>query len=315
MTTAADDSAVEDAFEALLAGRPVPEGAAGLAAFAGAVRATATQPGRPNAALAELLATGLLTAQPSPSTRTARPDGASPSRRASRIRRRRRIAMFFPALLAKLLSAGAVAKAATGAGAVVVALSGAGAAGVLPGPVQDTFATVVSTVTPLEPPTSDDTEADVAPVDGGEAPTDGTTEVAVPSDDAGTSGEGADGGLTLEKWEQGPSPEQSFGSWVSEGARHGYVDGQTISQWAHKRNAERGGENPVAPPTTVPSAEPVDRAEAGDRAGGAEVPTADHGGSQGRGGNGSHADNGSQGHAGNGSQGHAGNGEDGRGRN
>ena len=38
MTTAADDSAVEDAFEALLAGRPAPHGAAGLAAFTEAVR-------------------------------------------------------------------------------------------------------------------------------------------------------------------------------------------------------------------------------------------------------------------------------------
>ena len=41
MTTAADDSAAEDAFEAILAGRPVPERAAGLAAFTGAVRASA----------------------------------------------------------------------------------------------------------------------------------------------------------------------------------------------------------------------------------------------------------------------------------
>ena len=116
MTTAADDTADEAAFEAFLAGRPVPEEAADLAAFAGAVRATATQPGRPNAALAELLATGLLTDQSSPSTRTA-PSAGSPPRR-SRVRRRRRFAMFFPALLAKFLSAGAVAQAATGAGIV-----------------------------------------------------------------------------------------------------------------------------------------------------------------------------------------------------
>ena len=81
MTTPADDSAVEDAFEAYLAGRPVPEGAAGLAAFAEAVRATATLPGRPTAALAELLATGLLTDQSSPSVRTATSAGSSPERR------------------------------------------------------------------------------------------------------------------------------------------------------------------------------------------------------------------------------------------
>ena len=45
--------------------------------------------------------------------------------------RERRFAMFFPALLAKLLSAGAVAQAATGAGIVLVAFTGAGAAGLL----------------------------------------------------------------------------------------------------------------------------------------------------------------------------------------
>ena len=100
MTTAADDIAGEAAFEAFLARRPVPEEAADLAAFAGAVRATATVPGRPNAALAELLATGLLTDQSMPSARTAPSAGSSPRR--SRVRRRRRFAMFLPALLAKL---------------------------------------------------------------------------------------------------------------------------------------------------------------------------------------------------------------------
>ena len=84
MTTAADDSADEIAFEAFLAGRPVPAEADGgfpaVTAFAGAVRATATAPGRPNAALAELLATGLLTDQSSPSTRTAPSTGKSPRR-------------------------------------------------------------------------------------------------------------------------------------------------------------------------------------------------------------------------------------------
>src|SRR3954447_19902927 len=53
MTTAADDSTVENAFEAYLAGRPVPEEAAGtfhgVAAFAEAVRGAGPPPrgGRP----------------------------------------------------------------------------------------------------------------------------------------------------------------------------------------------------------------------------------------------------------------------------
>ncbi|MFL6097823.1 MAG: hypothetical protein ACJ71Y_20405, partial [Blastococcus sp.] len=130
MTTAADDSADEIAFEAFLAGRPVPAEADGgspaVTAFAGAVRATATAPGRPNTALAELLATGLRTDQSSPSTRTAPSAGRSPWR--SRVRRRR-FAMFFPALLAKFLSAGAVAQAASGVGIALVAFTGAGATG------------------------------------------------------------------------------------------------------------------------------------------------------------------------------------------
>ena len=132
MTTAADDSTDEIAFEAFLAGRPVPaeaDGGSPVAAFAGAVRATATLPGRPNAALAELLATGLLTDQSSPSTRTAVAAGPLPSRRTRD--RRRRFAMIFPALLAKFLSAGALAQAATGDTVVVVAVTGAGATGVL----------------------------------------------------------------------------------------------------------------------------------------------------------------------------------------
>ena len=137
MTTAADDSAVENAFEALLAGRPAPDQAAGLAAFTEAVRMSATSPGRPNAALADLLATGLLVDQSSPSARTARSAGAPPSRE-PRGRTRRRFAMFVPAVLAKVLSAGAIAQAdgrgrrGPGRPSPVPVL-----AGVLPGGVQD----------------------------------------------------------------------------------------------------------------------------------------------------------------------------------
>ena len=61
MTTPADARAVEDAFEAALAGRPGTADARALTSFTDAVRAEASAPGRPNAALAELLATGLLT--------------------------------------------------------------------------------------------------------------------------------------------------------------------------------------------------------------------------------------------------------------
>jgi hypothetical protein len=234
MTTAADDSAVEDAFEALLAGRPVPQGAAGLAAFTEAVRTSATRPGRPNAALAELLATGLLADQSSPSVRTARSAGSAPERRRPRVRTRRRTAMIFSALLAKFLSAGAVAQAATGATVAVVAFTGVGAAGALPGPVQDTFATVVAEVTPLEPPTSEEAAEEVVPEET-------VAEEVETTDEAPETAEAA-----VAAWiEAGPDGYDSFGAWVSESANNAELRaallegernfGSVISKWAHDK--------------------------------------------------------------------------------
>jgi hypothetical protein len=250
MTTAADDSAVEGAFEALLAGRPVPEGAAGLAAFTGAVRVSATRPGRPNAALAELLATGLLTDQSSPSARTARSAGAPPSRGDTRIRNRRRFAMFFPALIAKFLSAGALAQAATGAGVALVAFTGVGAVGVLPDPLQNTVANAVESMTPLDlpggekpAPAEDSTlegptleePAPVPPVV--EEP---ATEAVVPVPPTGGAG------FDPEAWAAGgPDRYSSFGAWVRDGAHHGAFKadgvrfGQIVSRYASQKGLDR----------------------------------------------------------------------------
>jgi hypothetical protein len=255
MTTAADDAADELAFEAFLAGRPVPDEADGafpaVAAFSDAVRATATQPGRPSAALAELLATGLLTDQSSPSLRAA--PSAGSSLRRSRVRRRRRFAMFFPALLAKFLSAGAVAQAASGAGIALVAFTGAGVVGVLPGPVQDTFSSVVGsntaaadTTLPADPTGTEDTT--------GTAADDSTGSTGVEDPAVVTPETPAPTALTLEEWKKGPdaTTDQAFGDWVSSGARLGYVDGATVSKYAQARNAQRkaGG---TAAPTSSPA--------------------------------------------------------------
>lgn len=205
MTTAADDRVAEEAFEACLAGRPVPGGAAHLAAFTGAVRDVATQPGRPNAALAELLTTGLLLDQSSPSARTA-PMAGKPHR-ASRVRIRRRFTVIFPVLIAKFLSAGAVAQAATGAGIAVVVVAGAGTAGVLPDPVQDTFTSLVSNEEVVETP--DDGLTDVI----AEEPVDEDVVAEEPA------GEEADlGTFDPATWELGPQEGESFGSWVSQAA-------------------------------------------------------------------------------------------------
>jgi hypothetical protein len=240
MTTAADDRAVEEAFEASLAGRPVPGSAAGLAAFTGAVREAATQPGRPSAALAELLATGLLIDQSSPSTRT-----ASTAASSSRVRIRRRFAMIFPVLIAKFLSAGAVAQAATGAGVVVVAVAGAGTVGVLPGPVQDTFTTLVGDERVVETPedvTGEVPDEDPNLVDDGE-PADPTEIPALPEDGLEDQEEVPDDDLESTErqlWvDAGPAEGESFGSWVARGAEEGWANGATVRKWAHLRNEER----------------------------------------------------------------------------
>ena len=232
MTTGADDSADEIAFEAFLAGRPVPAEADGgspaVTAFAGAVRATATAPGRPNTALAELLATGLLTDQSSPSTRTAPSAGRSPRR--SRVRRRR-FAMFFPALLAKFLSAGAVAQAASGVGIALVAFTGAGATGMLGDDVQTTLTSVVGAAdeTTGEVSTQDETPAVETPAV--ETPAVETPAVETPAP--------ADTEFDAKAWAlDGPSDTESFGEWVREAARAGQVDGAVVSEWARKKHVD-----------------------------------------------------------------------------
>jgi hypothetical protein len=329
MTTPADHPAVEEAFEAYLAGRPVP-GDAGdsvhaVTAFSEAVRASATGPGRPNAALAELLATGLLADQPSPSIRAARSAGSPSSRGASRIRRRRRFAMFFPALLAKMLSAGAVAQAATGAGIVLVVATGAGATGVLGEDVQATVSSVVGTTS--EEPTEDvvagdeTTEAEIEPT-----PVVETTAPAEPTE-AGP-----------EAWiEKGPEGYSSFGAWVSASAHNtelrdwlraeGRNFGSMVRDWAHRKGlddadlAEEGvdlDESTDATPAPAPAPEvETETAEVG-------TATIERGGNRGNGkagaegnggqGNGGHGNGGhGNGGQGNGGQGNGGHGNSGKG--
>ncbi|HEV7210627.1 MAG TPA: hypothetical protein VGN47_02810 [Blastococcus sp.] len=240
MTTAADDFAVEEAFEAYLAGRSVPEVGAGLAAFAGAVRATATEPGRPSAALAELLATGLLVDQPAPSVRTAK-------------KRRRRPMWFFSAIIAKIASAGAVAQAATGAGIVLVGFTGAGAAGALPTPVQHSFATVVDSITPLTAPGGTDTATGTGAADS-TAPTTDPADPTIVTTTGSTDGSGAaePTGTTAPATPTSDAPN-AFGKKVSEDAKDGGVDGQQVSSWAHERNdARKHGSDSTAAVTEAP---------------------------------------------------------------
>jgi len=147
--------------------------------------------------------------------------------------------MFFPALLAKFLSAGAVAQAASGAGIALVAFTGAGVAGVLPEPVQETFSSVVGTETAAEEPT--------APEDatGSETPDDvtgeDTSDVVAPAGDPEPT----------DAFELDPS--KSFGEQVSGRVVHGEIDGRKVSDWAHDRNEQRKA-GATAAPTDTPEA-------------------------------------------------------------
>ena len=246
MTTPADDATVEEAFEAYLAGRVVPAAGDGLAFFADAVRASATEPGRPSAALADLLATGLLTDLSSSSARTTR--SAVPGRR-------RRTRMFLPALLAKLASAGLVAKAATGAGLVVVGLTTVGFTGHLPDSAQHTFATVVDSVTPLTAP--DPQTATDGTTSGG---TDGSGTESSGTEPSGTEPSGTE---TPDTDTSGttPSTPTPFGQQVSQLAHDDSdgkpgVDGQAVSSLAHDRNQERKGGAAAVSPSPTKAAEP-----------------------------------------------------------
>jgi hypothetical protein len=249
MTTAADDRTVGEAFEASLAGRPVHGEAAGLAAFTSAVRGTATQPGRPNAALADLLSTGLLTDQSSPSARTAPAAGSLPSSR-TRSRTRRRFTVIVPALIAKFLSAGAVAQAATGAGVVVVVVTGAGAAGAQPEAAQQSFSDLTGIQETVQEPVEDVTQPVVAPGEGDGESADPaapliTTGESDGSGEGETDAEPTDADLADAKaaaaWAAGPkdTSHEAFKAWLAEGSEKGWVNGQAVSEAVHARNEAR----------------------------------------------------------------------------
>ncbi len=220
-----------------------------LTAFTDAVRACTTTPGRPNAALAELLATGLLTDQSDPSTRTT----GHPARAS-----RRRPRMLLSTLTAKLAAAGVATKATAATGVVVIALTGTATTVTLAGS-EDTTPAVE---TPGDPTTGDQTtdeeatdpstearhEEDVRT--GDDTSTEGDAPVSTPDtveDDSTGEDEGEESGsrtpipddvAAATEWGEGPEPDQAFADWVSEGARNGWSTGQQVSEEAHRRNEE-----------------------------------------------------------------------------
>jgi hypothetical protein len=216
----------DEAFDRLLAGRPVSAEAALLMAFTDAVRADATSPGRPSPQLAQLFADGLPSA-PAADVRTAAIP--APTRPAGR-RRRRAGRGILVAAVVKFASAGAFAQAATGVGIVLASVTGAGSAGVLPDPIQGSVSTVLEAVTPFELPDSAD---GASATDEEPAEAEATTETGrVPQDGGSPTG--------------GPA---GFGQSVSDEARAGRVDGRSVSDQA--RNDHR----PPVPATEQPTTE------------------------------------------------------------
>ncbi|MGY1679756.1 hypothetical protein [Geodermatophilus sp. SYSU D01176] len=295
MTTPADATADERAFAACLAGRPVPDGAAGLAAFTHAVRAGATEPGRPNAALAELLVTGLLVPTQEPSRGTA----GRPARTS-----RKRPRMLISTLVAKFAAAGAVAKAAAGTGVVVVALTGTATTVALSTEESPAVVQNGDTVVPEAPDdalggdTTTDTTGDTSGTDTSGTDTSGTGTSGTDTGEGGSEGELSDDPatdipvateptLTPEEWAGSSAEAPSHGSWVSEGARNGWVTGERVSDAAHQRNADRqaardDADEPVAD-TPAEQPEPEESVEVAPAPAPAQTGGHGDGGSNGKG--------------------------------
>ena len=151
--------------------------------------------------------------------------------------------MILPALIAKFLSAGAVAQAATGATVAVVAFTGVGALGALPDPVQDTFATVVAEITPLEAPTSEETTEEVVTEEETLAEDVETTEEAPEEAAVPTDAEALE--AQVKAWAlAGPTDGESISAWVAKGSNadmkdwlraHGMTFGNVVSAHASGR--------------------------------------------------------------------------------
>ena len=148
--------------------------------------------------------------------------------------------MILSALIAKFLSAGAVAQAATGATVAVVAFTGVGAVGALPGPVQDTFATVVAEITPLEPPTSEETTEGTTEETLADETLAEDVEPTVEAPPVPTDAEAL--AAQVKAWAlDGPAPGESISDWVSKGSSadvkgwlraHGMTFGNVVSAHA-----------------------------------------------------------------------------------
>lgn len=134
---------------------------------------------------------------------------------------------------------GLATKIAAGSGVLALGLTGAGAAGALPGPAQDAFDSVVSTVLPTE---GDEVPVEEAPVE--EAPVEGDETI-----DDGTE---TDAEL--------PVGSDEFSSWVTENAKDpekvGAEFGEQVSEQARELRDEKAAERGNAPDETPAPTDP-----------------------------------------------------------
>lgn len=156
--------------------------------------------------------------------------------------------MFLPALVAKFLSLGAVAQAASGVGIAVVAFTGAGATGMLGTNVQTTLTSVVGgtgqttgEVTPAASPSASPTGTPTRTPTG--SPAVQTPAVTTPSS--------ATPAFDAKAWVLGPTGSQTFGEWVRQGAHNkaaleaaarargeDFRFGQVVSSWARTKHVD-----------------------------------------------------------------------------
>ena len=146
--------------------------------------------------------------------------------------------MFFPALLAKFLCAGAVAQAASGVGIAVVAFTGAGATGLLGNDVQTTLTSVVGVAdatgdvsTPDAAPAATETETPETATPAVQTPAVQTPAVETPSP--------APAELSaLAAQAAGPTPGEKFSAWVHRAFPDGKADGRIVSEWARNKHVD-----------------------------------------------------------------------------
>lgn len=251
-----EDRDFDDAFEALLAGRPSAAAAPGLVAFAAGARACTARPGRASAELAELIATGRLTNAPltdkgDPAVRpVSKATGPAHAQVSGLPKRRPRmlITNVIAAGVAKFAAAGAVAHASAGVVITVAAVTGVGAAGALPAAAQNGFNTAISALTGEEQSTEALENTDEGAIEKVATADDGTTTLAGdPAPEGGAAGEGEDPEDESEGLEEGSEEDSSEGDddkvTKNEAAQDDYKNyGQQVKARVHAANEARKDE-------------------------------------------------------------------------